>query len=143
MSFYYNFNIDNTKQRKYEIISGYKCSKYFNKKIFNDNNLDDKYDILLEDNISIEVKTHFQFTKFKTWFIEFSYKNRPSGIRTSQATYYCLNDTINYYLIKTDILKKIIEDNILLINISKPNDNTLTIGYKIPMSLIIDNCTII
>jgi hypothetical protein len=142
-SYWYEFNRCNDRQRPYEIEAGKRCSNYFNKKIITDNNLDGKYDILLEDNVTIEVKTHFQLYKWNTFFIEYKYDGKPSGIRTSCADYYCLTDTINYYLIKTINLKQLIEDNINEIDISKPNDKTKTQGYKISKKLLIDSSKLI
>jgi hypothetical protein len=134
---YLQFIKADKKQLPYQIEGGRRCSIFFNSKIITTDNKDYKYDILLENDITIEVKTHFKLNKWGTFYIEFIFNNKPSGIDTTESIYYCLNDTINYWLIETKILKQLIDENNF--ETSKiDNKETKTIGYKIKKNIIID-----
>jgi len=79
-----------------------------NVKEYNDDN---KYDILLENGKTIEVKHDYQ-SKTGNMAIEWFCRNKPSGISTSKADYYIyiypLENEI--WKIKTKDLKKMIQD---------------------------------
>jgi hypothetical protein len=76
-----------------------RCKDY----IFND---DYKYDILFKSlNLSFEVKNDNLMNKTGNIAIEYNYNDKPSGILTTLADYYIINDRINYYMVETYILK--------------------------------------
>lgn len=57
------------------------------------------------NNKTVEVKTDFQATETGNVFIEYSSRNKPSGISTSQADYYCIVFEDSFHFIETSKLK--------------------------------------
>ena len=67
-----------------------------------------KYDFKTDDHITFEVKTDKASLITNNYFIEFLGRNKkPSGISITEADYYIITNTIDYYLIKTSKLKKL------------------------------------
>ena len=75
---------------------------------------------------------------YYNFFIEFKGYGKPSGISTTEADYYIINDTINYYLISVDKLKLLVE-NMKIIS----TKDKLTFGYLIKSQIIKDNSLIL
>jgi hypothetical protein len=128
-----NFYNKNVKPfLKYEKEAAKRIEKLFNVKIkkFNENN---KYDFITTDNIKYEVKTDVLSKKTNNFFIEFSGYGKNSGITVSEANFYIITDTENYYLININILKNICNEceEIRQIKISS------TYGYIIKTNIII------
>lgn len=100
---------------------------------------DGKYDLLLKkDDImkSFEVKTDFyvKSDKDENIFVEFEYKNRPSGISTTEADWW-----VNYFYnlkevwyITTEDLRNLIEEYTFLTTYQSGDDGSNTRGYLIP-----------
>ena len=100
---------------------------------------DGKYDLLLQkDDImkSFEVKTDFYVKSYKdeNIFVEFEYKNRPSGISTTEADWW-----VNYFYnlkevwyITTEDLRNLIEEYTFLTTYQSGDDGSNTRGYLIP-----------
>tara|TARA_E500000305_G_scaffold65974_2_gene52480 strand:- start:410 stop:826 length:417 start_codon:yes stop_codon:yes gene_type:complete len=89
-----------------------------------------EYDLKFEKGL-IEVKADRMVHKTNNWFIEFNYKDKPSGYLTSKSDYYCLVDTYNcdYYLVKIDDLIDICST----INVSVyGGDNKQSLGKLVP-----------
>ena len=137
MTFFYQ-NLE--KFKPYEIEAGKRIMALNNTEIIKwCNNY--KYDFKTSpDNIKYEVKTEPMSKKTNNFFIEFYAYGKPSGISISKANFYIFNDTINYYLIETSILKELIQNNNF--KMQKKRDKK-TIGYLIQTSIIIENSIII
>lgn len=75
-------------------------------------NNDYKYDFKTNNNDTYEVKADKRSQETGNIFIEYLCKGRDSGINKTEATYYIITDTENYYKIKTDDLKEYIKNNI-------------------------------
>ena len=126
---YANFLRRYAESKPYEIIATEKALAHFNKlsdkrpyevtevqekenykKTQNDAKLDNG-----EKSIKIEVKTDYKSRQTGNCFIEFSQYGKASGFATTEADYYVINDTIDYYLISVDdigeILRIMDEDN--------------------------------
>ncbi len=100
---------------------------------------DGKYDLLLQkDDImkSFEVKTDFyvKSDKDENIFVEYEYKNRPSGISTTEADWW-----VNYFYnlkevwyITTEDLRNLIEEYTFLTTYQSGDDGSNTRGYLIP-----------
>ena len=86
------------KFQPYEVEAAQRIEKLNTVKVINFNN-DNKYDFMTSDNLKYEVKTEPTSLKTCNFFIEFLGYNKPSGITTTEADYYIISDTINYYLI--------------------------------------------
>ena len=99
-----------------------------------------KYDFKTSDNLKYEVKTEPMSLKTNNFFVEFYGYGKKTGITTTKANFYIISDTINYYLINTNVLKKIIGDN--KFPMQKTRDKT-TIGYLVSKNIIIENSIII
>ena len=69
---------------------------------------DYKYDFKTDDNTTFEVKTDKASLITNNYFIQFLGRNeKPSGISISEADYYIITNTIDYYMNKTSKLKKL------------------------------------
>ena len=67
---------------------------------------DYKYDFKTDDHISFEVKTDKMSNFTGNYYIEFLGRcEKPSGISITEADYYIITNTIDYYMIKTSKLK--------------------------------------
>lgn len=93
------------------------------------------------EKIRYEVKTTKQ--QYNTIFVEYQYKNKPSGINSTTANYYIfvdVSDDEQYYLIKTSLLKQIIEKHTMKI---APNYCKNAWGYIIDKDIIIGSSIIL
>ena len=99
-----------------------------------------KYDFKTADNFKYKVKTEPMSLKTGNFLIEFYGYGKETEITTTKANFYIISDTINYYLINTNVLKKIIGDN--KFPMQKTRDKT-TIGYLVSKNIIIENSIII
>ena len=134
---YHQF-IENLKKfQPYEVEAAQRIEKLNNVKVINFNN-DNKYDFVTSDNLKYEVKTEPASLKTNNFFIEFLGYNKPSGISTTEADYYIISDTINYYLISVSSLKILLENARIITTKDK-----LTYGYLIKTQLIKDNSILI
>jgi hypothetical protein len=103
-------------------------------------NKNSKYDISLNINdkiIKYEIKTDEKSLITNNIFIEFKSFNKLSGISTTEADYYIINDTINFYLIKTNDIIKLIDDKEYLF-IKVVNNASKAEGYIFNKYKIID-----
>ena len=126
--------------KKYEVEASKRIELKFNVSILSFNNTN-KYDFITSDNITYEVKTEPLSLKTNNFFIEFKGYGKPSGISTTEANYYIFSDTINYYLISTNILKQLIKETKGLKIVT--TSDKLTYGYLINKNIIIDASLII
>ena len=132
-----NFYKNLKKFQPYEEEAAKRIEKINNVKVLNYCN-DNKYDFLTSDNIKYEVKTEPASLKTNNFFIEFEGYGKPSGINTTEANYYIINDTITYYLISVDKLKLLIEHKPII-----QTKDTKTSGRLIKTQIIKDNSIII
>jgi len=99
-----------------------------------------KYDISLNINdkiIKYEIKTDEKSLKTNNIFIEYKSFNKLSGIYTTESDYYIINDTINFYLIETKDILKLIDDNEYIF-IKFVNNTSKAEGYIFEKYKIID-----
>lgn len=130
--------IENLKKfQPYEAEAAQKIEKLNKVKVINFND-DNKYDFITSDNLKYEVKTEPASIKTNNFFIEFLGYNKPSGITTTEADFYIICDTINYYLISVSCLKILVENARIITTKDK-----LTYGYLIKTKLIKDNSILI
>ena len=134
---YQQFMENLKKFQPYEVEAAQKIEKLNKVKVINFND-DNKYDFLTSDNLKYEVKTEPASIKTNNFFIEFLGYNKPSGITTTEANYYIISDTINYYLISVDKLKILVENARIITTKDKS-----TYGYLIKTKLIKDNSILI
>jgi len=122
---------------KYEKIASEKIALKYNVEIiFFNNNY--KFDFLTNEGVKYEVKADFMALKTNNFFIEFAEglgtNKKLSGISTTEADFYILTDSHDYYLIDTTALKNICKNlNILLTR------ETKTAGYILPRKDLILN----
>ena len=95
------------KFKPYEIKAGELIEQYKGVEILHYCN-DNKYDFLTNDNIKYEVKAEPMSIKTNNYFIEYMGYGKPSGISTTDADYYIITNTINYYLIDINELKELV-----------------------------------
>jgi hypothetical protein len=92
--------------------------------------------------IRYEVKTTRQ--QYNTIFIEYHYNNKPSGINLTTAHFYAFVDIFDddeqYYVIRTSILKKIIETNTIKI---VPNRYKNAWGFIIDKNIIVASSVVL
>lgn len=130
--------IENLKKfQPYEVEAAQRIEKLNKVKVINFND-DNKYDFITSDNLKYEVKTEPASLKTNNFFIEFLGYNKPSGITTTEANFYIICDTINYYLISVSSLKILVENARIITTKDK-----LTYGYLIKTKLIKDNSILI
>ena len=130
--------IENLKKfQPYEAEAAQRIEKLNKVKVINFND-DNKYDFLTSDNLKYEVKTEPASIKTNNFFIEFLGYGKPSGITTTEADYYIISDTINYYLISVISLKILVENARIITTKDKG-----TYGYLIKTKLIKDNSILI
>jgi len=110
-------------------------------------NNDNKYDLkMITDNVetTYEIKTDVYCTPTKdtgNMFIEFFCRDKPSGILTSQATWFImyykyLNEA---WFIKTDDLKKLVNENKFKVITNGGDKGSSTNGYLIPRKIFKEN----
>lgn len=133
---FYNINVK--PYIKYEEEAAKRIEKLFNVKIkkFNDDN---KFDFITTDNIKYEVKTDIMSKKTNNFFIEYSGYGKNSGIKVSEANFYIITDSENYYLIDINILKNICNECAEIRQIKTSS----TYGYIIKTNIIISQSQLI
>ena len=98
-----------------------------------------EYDFMTTDGISYEIKCDKASNKTGNFFIEFLGRNNaPSGISSTKADYYIITNSINYYMIQTNVLKSLCKNKRILTLKDKSAS-----GFIIPCSVIIENSIII
>ena len=94
-----------------------------------------KYDFKTDDNTAFEVKADKMSNITSNYFIEFLGRNeKPSGISTTEADYYIITNTINYYLIKTSKLRKLCKNKPIRVLKDKSSS-----GFILPCKVSIKN----
>ena len=94
-----------------------------------------KYDFKTDDNITFEVKTDKMSNITGNYYIEFLGRNeKPSCISITEADYYIITNTIDYYMIKTSKLKKLCANQPV-----KTLKDKSSSGFIIPCILLIKN----
>jgi hypothetical protein len=71
-----------------------------------------KYDAEIGDGkkiIRVEIKTDHRSSETGNFFIEYSGYGKPTGIAITDAHYYVINDTVNYYMISVRRLLALIK----------------------------------
>ena len=121
------------------------CNKYgVTTTNFND---DYKYDFKTSDGLTYEVKADKSSLKYPNFFIEFLQNDKASGIETTQADYYIITNTKQYYLISVDDIKSIIKDQLINNEFSIKGFTSsvggTTSGYAIKQHIIIDKSILI
>ena len=119
--------------KPFEIEAANRITAKYDTKIKKFNN-DYRYDFKTFNGIKYEVKSEPASLKTNNLFIEFHGYGKPSGISISESNFYIINDTINYYLIDTNILKQLLKDNTFKIISTK---DKLTWGYLVNKDIII------
>ena len=115
-------------QSKY---AGFKVLKYRD---------DNQFDILASWQnklLTFEVKEDFTHAKTGNVGLEFSCRNKPSGISTSKAEYYIYkvhnaDGTCGIYLFRTEVLKKMIADKMYfrIVNGGDVGSNSMNYLFK-------------
>lgn len=80
-----------------------------------------------EEEIKIEVKTDMKSKVTGNFFIEYSQYGKKSGISTTQADYWVINDTENYWLIPVSIIVRTLRE--LYVNKALKTAQNVTHGY--------------
>ncbi len=138
MNKYDLFNRNVVLFKKYEVEAANRIKAKYNVDVqmwCNDN----KFDFQTTDTIKYEVKTEPASLQTFNCFIEYFAYGMPSGISISEANYYIITDTLNYYLIDINKLKTLCQK---YNNIKKTRDN-LTSGYLLKKQVVIENSIII
>lgn len=102
---------------------------------------DNKYDLKFEKDgkyTTVEVKEDFTCERTGNVGLEFSCRGKDSGISVSQADFYCYkihepSGYINFYLIRTDNLKRLIVDKsyFRIVNGGDLGSNSLNYLFKL------------
>ena len=121
----------------YEERAGDKICKFNNTTILRYNN-NNKYDFITFDGLTYEVKADHRAIQTGNFFIEYLGYGKPSGIATSEATFYILTDLKYYFLIKTDVLKLLCKGKYS----AKTPDNS-SMGFLISRFDIVKNSIVI
>ena len=125
----------------YEDKALQKILKYYgsNVKLLNTND-DFKYDFELSNGLKFEVKADIKASITNNIFIEFLQFNISSGIDKTTADHYIIIVPMNeYILIKTEIIKNLIDEKLYKFIIEPTKINNFTAGYIFEKQIIIDN----
>jgi len=135
-----SFKQDLLLGQHYEIIASELITKQFNVTITERNN-DYKYDFRTSDASKYEVKADLLSNKTGSFFVEYEYKDKASGIKTSESDYYIFIDESTIHVIKTSKLRNIIKKNRIdkVVKLIYAR-NCYTKAYLIPCQLIIAGC---
>ena len=102
-----------------------------------------------ETDIKIEVKTDHRSRVTGNFFIEFSQYGKASGVATTEADYYVINDTVDYYLISVQDIGEILqvmdeEDTLKVISVRSPHcKNMVTKGWLMKKSDVLKFATVL
>lgn len=136
---YYNFDkdVEVAKKTEWEVV--HLLEKKYGAKVSNINK-DNRFDILAlikGKNFTFEVKEDFLGEVTGNVGLEFSCRGKPSGIQTSQANYYVYklhtkNSGIQFVLLKTSTLKKMVADKLYfrIVNGGDKNSNSMNYLFK-------------
>lgn len=155
---YQNFLRRYAENKPYEDIAVEKAVKYFSEsrqKPFQVSKAQDGvnyktvlYDAELtcgDETVRVEVKTDHRSAETGNFYIEHHQYEKASGILTTQADYYIINDTVDYFLISVDDLIEMIEyyaERKVLLRRNFPNrDGLWTEGYLIKKQLALEHAT--
>jgi hypothetical protein len=100
-----------------------------------------------EQTIRVEVKTDHRSTETGNFFIEYFGYGKPSGLAITDADYYNINDTMNYYLISVHKLLAIIKrydevGKLKRVQFSS-SDGHVTKGYIFKKAVLLKFATVI
>ena len=91
-------------------------------------------------NKKIEVKRDFRCLETKNVFVEYESRNKPSGIATSEADYYCFwFSDVHCVIIKTDKLKEHCRKWIGTNKDVLGGDNNTSKGILLPITIFFEN----
>ena len=145
--------------RQFERLAQHHLIDYMKKKhnrtfILEDENDNREYDFRIVEpstrrRITVEVKADRKSRTTGNFFIEYKTgTNKPSGINTTKACNYIITDEIDYYLIRTEKIKKMLNNNGFITAgttgsfINKTTSGTYTRlsshGYIVPKAIIIE-----
>ena len=125
----------------YEDKALQKILKYYgsNVKLLNSND-DFKYDFELSNGLKFEVKADIKASITNNIFIEFLQFNISSGIDKTTADHYIIIVSLNeYILIKTEIIKNLIDEKLYKFIIQPTKNNNFTADYIFEKQYIIEN----
>ena len=160
---YNNFLRQYAENRPYEDIATQKALAHFNRlseeKPYEITDVQEKenyktiqYDAKLdngETSIKIEVKTDHKSRQTGNCFIEFSQYGKASGFATTEADYYVINDTLDYYLISVEDIGEILrvmdaDDELKDISVRTPfGKKMVTKGWLIKQNRMISKAVCI
>jgi len=162
MQTYRNFQKEFAASRPYEGVAIEKALAHFNKgsaphepfQVTGRPN-DSNYKLLIFDAelgngqelMRIEVKTDHKSSQTGNFFIEYFQYGKPSGISITDADYYVINDTVDYYMISVGRIHRIIQRYEELGKLRKcefPSpDGLITKGYIFKKTVLIRFATML
>ena len=86
------------------------------------------------ENAKIEVKYDLQALTTGNVFVEYESRNKPSGISTTQADYYCFVFGDTWHLIKTTLLKERCREYLNTKRDKKGGDMNTSKGILLPIN---------
>ena len=85
------------------------------------------------ENKTVEVKYDLQALDTKNVYVEYSSRNKPSGISTTKSDYYCFCFGDTFHLIETSILKERCRKYLNTKRDSLGGDNNTSKGILLPI----------
>jgi len=85
------------------------------------------------ENAKIEVKNDLAAHKTGNIFVEYESRNKPSGISTSKADYYCFCFSDSFHIIKTEKLKTLCRKRLGTKDDVRGGDNNTSKGILLPI----------
>jgi hypothetical protein len=85
------------------------------------------------NNKSVEVKYDLQALKTSNVYVEYYSRNKPSGISTSEADFYCFAFGDTFHLIETELLKSRCRKYIKTHRDKQGGDNNTSKGILLPI----------
>jgi hypothetical protein len=86
------------------------------------------------NNKSVEVKYDLQALKTNNVYVEYYSRNKPSGISTSEADFYCFAFGDTFHLIETELLKSKCRKYIKTNRDKQGGDNNTSKGILLPIN---------
>ena len=100
-----------------------------------------------ETTIKIEAKTDHVSRHSGNFFIEYIQYGKASGIAITDADYYVISDTINYWMVDVGDLNELIADtreaNKLKIRWNRNKDGMVTTGYVLKKTDVLEFATVL
>ena len=100
-----------------------------------------------ETTIKIEAKTDHVSRYSGNFFIEYIQYGKASGIAITDADYYVISDTINYWMVDVGDLNELIADtreaNKLKIRWNRNKDGMVTTGYVLKKTDVLEFATVL